>query len=194
MLGRRKNAPPPPAASPDLLEKPGGKGRPTPKRREAEAERKARAKPPTSQRDAMRRSREEARARRARQREALLSGDERYLPPRDRGPVRRFVRDFVDSRRSIAEFFLPIAIVVLVGTLLPVGEQLQASIFLVWTLTLILIIVDSIVLGVRLRRALRRRFPDQDRFPGVMSYGLMRSTQMRRLRLPRPQVRPGDKV
>ena len=46
----------------------------------------------------------------------MLSGEEKNLPPRDRGPVHRFARDYVDSRRSAAEFFLPIALFVLIAT------------------------------------------------------------------------------
>ena len=175
---------------------PGTKGRPTPKRSEAEAARKLRAKPPTTRRQAAKRAREDARADRLRRREALVSGDQRYLPARDQGPVRAFVRDFIDARRSVAEFFIIVALVVLLTTVLagPLGIAVVANAaFLVWMVMLIVILLDSVVIGTRLRKELAARFPD-DRRKGAVAYGLMRSTQLRRLRLPAPRVKPGAVV
>lgn len=166
------------------------KGRPTPKRKEAEALRRAVVKPPTTRREAARRAREARRAALAKQREALLSGDERHLPVRDRGPVRRFARDFVDSRWHVAEFFLPIAVFILVLSMLP---SLAARNFalLLWLSVIVLIVFDSVLLTRRLKKALRARFPDEN-LRGVGAYALMRSLQMRRMRLPRPQVARGE--
>ena len=69
---------------------------------------------PTDRKAATKRARDARRIDMAKQREALASGDERYLPARDKGPVRKFARDFVDSRYRVAEFFLPLAVVILV--------------------------------------------------------------------------------
>ncbi len=44
----------------------------------------------------------------------MKTGDERYLPPRDKGPVRRFIRDFVDSRFSFIELMVPLLVVTMV--------------------------------------------------------------------------------
>lgn len=187
MLGRRTKT---------VVETPGtaapprpGKGRPTPRRSEAERQRRRRVNPPQSRREAYRQQRDEARAARQRQRQALASGDPRYLPRRDQGPVRGYVRDFVDSRRTVGEYFLLLALGVLVASLLPVAAVRLAA-FYTWSVMLVVIIVDSIVLGTRLRKALRTRFSDEER-RGAVAYGVLRSTQMRRLRLPPPRVRPG---
>lgn len=181
--------------TPEVAPRPGSKGRPTPSRREAEAQRKQRAKPPANRREAMQRQRKAAREERERRRQGLLAGDPRLLPRRDQGPVRAFVRDHVDARRSVAEFFLPMALVVLLMSLVGQSANQPAIanlVVLAYTFMLVLIITDSVVLGLRLRSQLRREFPDEDR-RGAIPYGLLRSTQLRRLRLPRPRVRPGGK-
>ncbi|RDG36250.1 DUF3043 domain-containing protein [Streptomyces corynorhini] len=165
------------------------KGRPTPKRSEAESQRRRASTTPTDRKTAMKRQREARRADLTRQREALASGDERYLPARDKGPVRRYVRDFVDSRFAIAEFFLPLAVVILVLSMVRVGA-LQNIALLLWLGVIVLIVIDSIGIWLRLRKQLAERFPDTPK-RGAVAYGLMRTLQMRRLRLPKPQVKRG---
>jgi hypothetical protein len=167
------------------------KGRPTPKRSEAQGRRRSVASTPASRKDAARRQRSERREQMERQRQALASGDERYLPARDKGPVRRFARDFVDSRFNIAEFFLPMAVVILVLSMVRVGS-LQNIALLLWLVVIVLIVLDSAVSGFRLRKRLAERFPDQ-RTKGAVAYALMRSLQIRRLRLPKPQVNRGER-
>lgn len=167
------------------------KGRPTPKRSEAQSQRRSVATTPTTRKDAAKRQREERRVVLERQRQALANGDERYLPARDKGPVRRFARDFIDSRFNIAEFFLPMAVAILVLTMVRVG-YLQQVALLLWLVVIVLIVLDSVVSGFRLRKRLAERFPDQNT-KGAVAYGLMRSLQMRRLRLPKPQVKRGER-
>ncbi|AXG77447.1 DUF3043 domain-containing protein [Streptomyces paludis] len=168
------------------------KGRPTPKRSEAQSQRRRASTTPTDRKTAMKRQREARREDLARQREALASGDERYLPARDKGPVRRFVRDFVDSRFAIAEFFLPLAVVILVLSMVRVGA-LQNIALLLWLGVIVLIIIDSIGIWLRLKKQLAERFPDTPK-RGAVAYGLMRTLQMRRLRLPKPQVKRGERL
>ncbi|WP_236240925.1 DUF3043 domain-containing protein [Streptomyces sp. CC228A] len=167
------------------------KGRPTPKRSEAQSQRRRAVSPPLDRKEAMRRQREARRADMTRQREALAGGDERYLPPRDKGPVRRFVRDFVDSRFFIAELFLPLAVVILVLSVIRVG-QMQTIATLLWLGVIVMIVVDSIGLVVRLKKQLNERFPNEPK-RGAVAYGLMRTLQLRRLRLPKPQVKRGER-
>ncbi|WP_406279325.1 DUF3043 domain-containing protein [Streptomyces sp. NBC_00191] len=167
------------------------KGRPTPKRSEAQTQRRRASSAPADRKEATKRQREARRADLARQREALASGDERYLPARDKGPVRRFVRDFVDSRFCIAEFFLPLAVVILVLSMVRVGS-LQNIALLLWLGVIVLIIVDSIGLAFRMKKQLNERFPNEPK-RGAVAYGLMRTLQMRRLRLPKPQVKRGER-
>jgi hypothetical protein len=171
---------------------PQGKGKPTPKRREAEQARKQRVKPPLTRREQMRRDRERMKASRAKQREGVAKGDERYLLKRDQGDVRRFIRDYVDSRRTISEFFLPLVLVILVLSM--VGTvQIQVFSTLFMFATMLMVILDLVLLNVRVKREVRKRFPeDQQRGHGL--YAIARATQIRKLRLPKPNVRPGDTV
>ncbi|WP_445524195.1 DUF3043 domain-containing protein [Streptomyces cyslabdanicus] len=167
------------------------KGRPTPKRSEARSQRRSVANTSMTRKDAAKRQREERRVQLERQRQALASGDERYLPARDKGPVRRFARDFIDSRFNIAEFFLPMAVVILVLSMIRV-PALQNIALLLWLVVIVLIVLDSALSGFRLKKRLNERFPDQSK-RGAVAYALMRSLQMRRLRLPKPQVKRGER-
>ncbi|MBT2400007.1 DUF3043 domain-containing protein [Streptomyces sp. ISL-100] len=167
------------------------KGRPTPKRAVAQSQRRNGAAAPSNRKEAMKRQREARRADLARQREALASGDERFLPVRDKGPVRRFVRDFVDSRFCVAEFFLPLAVVILVLSMVRVSN-IQNIALLLWLGVIVMIVVDSIGLVIRLKKQLNERFPNEPK-RGAVAYGLMRTLQMRRLRLPKPQVKRGER-
>lgn len=165
------------------------KGRPTPKRSMAQSQRRSVMNAPSSRKEAAKRRREERRVQMTKQREALASGDERYLPARDRGPVRKFARDFVDSRFNVAEFFLPMAVLILVLSMVRV-PQLQNIALLLWLVVIVLIVVDSVSTVVRLKKRLNERFPDANK-KGAVAYALMRSLQMRRLRLPKPQGKRG---
>jgi hypothetical protein len=183
----------PPSDAPEAAERPvrdpqAPKGRPTPKRSEAEALRRATVKPPTNRKEAAKRAKEARRAALAKQREALMTGDERYLPVRDRGPVRRYVRDFVDTKWHVAEYFLPIAVIILVMSMLPAQ---QAVALLMWMAVILMIIFDSVFSSFRLKRALRQHYPDESH-KGAVAYALMRTLQMRRMRLPKPQIKRGE--
>ncbi|MFJ6481393.1 MULTISPECIES: DUF3043 domain-containing protein [unclassified Streptomyces] len=167
------------------------KGRPTPKRAVAQSQRKAVVASTGNRKEDAKRARERRRTEMAKQREALANGDERYLPTRDKGPVRRFVRDYVDSRYSVAEMFLPLAVVILVLSMVR-QTSVQSIALTLWLVVIVLILLDSIGLVFRLRKALATRFPDEPR-RGAIAYGLMRTLQMRRLRLPKPQVKRGER-
>ena len=169
-----------------------GKGRPTPKRRDAEQARKARVSAPRDRKEAMRQQREKSRAERARVQQAMATGDERYLPARDKGPVRKFCRDFVDSRRTLAEYLLPYFLVIFIVMTIPVRE-VQAIAQFLWLIAIVVVPIDLILMTRRLKRELRERFPNESH-RGAVSYAVMRSTQIRRLRLPKPQVKPGATV
>nr|WP_043182178.1 DUF3043 domain-containing protein [Streptomyces sp. NRRL F-5123] len=166
------------------------KGRPTPKRSEAQTGRRKALNTPTDRKSQVRAAREARRQDLAKRREALANGDERNLPAAHQGPVRKFTRDYVDSRYRVAEFFLPMAILILIGSLLPALQNLS---LILWLLVIVLIVIDSVVTAISLRRRLAERFPDQNTKRAV-SYGLMRTLQMRRMRLPKPQVARGAKL
>lgn len=165
----------------------GGKGRPTPKRREAERGRRRAAAAPRDRKEAYRRTRDEQREQRVRMMHGLKAGDEKLLPTRDRGPVRRFARDLVDSRRSVAEFFLPLALIILILNFTN-NPQIQRVGGVLWMLLVVLIVVDSVVLSTQLKKGLRRMHPDEGA-KGVVPYALMRSMQIRRFRLPPPRMK-----
>lgn len=183
MARRRTEEAPPPVEV-----KPGGKGRATPKRREAQAGRRR----PLGASVDRKTARDEARRTRMETRLALQRGDESKMPARDRGPVKRFVRDYVDSRRTIAEFFLPIGVLLYIPIIALPGRGISYAATIGLFLLLVVLIGELTFLGLRLRRAVRERFgPDQAR--GVTMYGVLRAGQLRRWRLPRPQVKLGER-
>lgn len=166
------------------------KGRPTPSRKEAEAARKQSLRLPKDPKAAKKAARERDREARAQQRAALMAGDERALPARDQGPVKRYVRDFVDSRFTFAEYFIFVALVVLVAGFIP-NPVVQLGVSITWMALIALVAFDEIFLLVRLNSALRKRFPDKAERKGALWYAGLRTLQLRRFRLPPPRVRRG---
>lgn len=172
--------------------KTGGKGRPTPTRKEAEAAAKARAKAPRSRKERAAQQRRQRLESSQKIREAMKTGDERYYMPRDKGPVRRFVRDFVDTRFSFLEIVIPVMLVTLVMQYSGNAALMNAGSFTLLGMFL-LIILDIVLLRFRLGRELKRRFADTDESTrGTTWYAVSRSMQMRFMRLPKPQVRIGQ--
>jgi hypothetical protein len=169
-----------------------GKGRPTPRRKEAEAARKQSLKVPSDPKAAKKAAKARAAEERQVARSALLAGDERHLPARDAGPVRGFVRDYIDGRWTAAEMFLPIALVVLVVGFLPIAN-IQGIVSVAWTFMTLFILVDTSLLMIRMKRELAKRFPDPAERKGTTFYAVMRVLQLRRLRLPPPRIRPGGR-
>ncbi|HLS74620.1 MAG TPA: DUF3043 domain-containing protein [Actinomycetaceae bacterium] len=192
MIGRSKKDVSEPAPAPEA--EPVGKGRPTPKRKVAEA-RNQRPLVPTDRKAAkreMRRIRNEAYAR---QQEAMRTGDERYLPVRDKGPVRRWVRNYVDSKFSPSEYFLPLAMLAIIllffASAFPEVAVLgMVGMYVAFAISLIFAIGLSLVV----KRKLRARFREDEipRFTGV--YAFSRLFQPRFLRAPKPQVKRGEKI
>jgi hypothetical protein len=168
----------------------GTKGRPTPKRKDAIAARKVSSLAPASTKAEKARAKEASRVARVANRAAYLRGDENALPIRDKGPVKRYVRNYIDTRRSIGEYFLPIIFVVLVLTLIPSPIFQIGSIIIMYSVLLISVI-DGIFLGRKLKKAVLEKFPDAQ-LKGIAMYGWLRSTQMRRMRTPKPQINRGD--
>jgi len=168
----------------------GGKGRPTPTRKEAEAARKASLKIPSDPKEARRALRERERAQRTSDRAALLAGDESRLPARDAGPVRSLIRDTVDRRRSVGEIFIPVAVGVLIAGLFQ-NPTVIAITYYAWLVMLGLVLLDIGWLVMRVRRAVTTNLPDERLRAGDYIYAAMRSLTLRKLRLPPPRLRPG---
>lgn len=192
-----RNAPAdPPAAGPEPTSTI-GKGHPTPTRKEAEAQRKQTLKVSSDPKAAKKAAKERAAQERAASRAALLAGDESALPPRDAGPVKRYVRDYIDSRWAAAELFMPLALLVLVVGFLPWRSwglvNAQGYVSMLWLVLTLFILVDTTVLLMRMGRELKKQWPSDADRKGATFYGLMRVLQIRRLRLPPPRLRRGGK-
>ncbi len=192
--GRRSATPVEPEPEPEPVRSgayAAGKGRPTPRRREAESARRTRARVPQSRSEAKAVRRTRMREERVRMGEAMRTGDERYLPARDKGPVKRYVRDTIDGRRNVAEYFLPFVLVVtFLGIPFAANPALQWVPNLLLLAVLLIVVADSLVTARRLRRGITERFGVAS-VKGNVLYGVLRSTQFRRIRQPRPQVKPG---
>ena len=189
VLGRKKAAE---TAVPvqDRTERAGAKNRPTPSRREQEAARK-RPLVPTDRKAAAKSGREANRLARLKQREAMMTGDEANLPLRDKGPVKRFIRDYVDARWNVGEFMLPVMVLVLALTFL--GSRYAWAMMLVFLLVygLILVgVVDAFFMWRRMRKQLVAKFGEEPP-RGSAWYAVTRAFQMRRSRMPRAQVARG---
>ncbi len=195
MFGRKK--PEPISESPAEGEgRPERKGRPTPTRKEAEAAARARAKADAK---GNRTRKEQAAAQRAaraqgsaKMREAMRTGDDRYLPTRDKGPVKRFVRDYVDHRFSFTELLIPLLLVTMFlgwsgrANLIAISNSLTFGIIL-------LVVIDSLLLRFRLRKELVRRF-GAGSVKGTTYYAIVRALQPRFLRMPKSQVKIGQRL
>lgn len=166
-----------------------GKGRPTPTRKEREA---ANIRPLVSndRKEARRQARSQMQSERERARIGMANGEEKYLPARDRGPQKRFVRDYVDARFSVGELLVPAMFVVIILTIIPQPEARVIGLFALWAFFLVAA-SDAILLGLRLRRKVNEKF-GESRAERVRWYAAMRSLQMRIMRLPKPQVKRGQ--
>src|SRR3954447_27051963 len=167
--------------------KPGGKGRPTPKR--DEARKKRRVATPTNRKEAAALRRQRLREQRAAQRQALVTGDERHLPGRDAGPARRMARDIVDSRFTIGQVFFGVILLVLLLSFIrnPVIATITNLAMLV---LFVAVLVDSVRLGRRARREVEEKYGEKDA-TGITGYAAMRALQPRRLRRPPARVTRG---
>ena len=168
------------------------KGRPTPKRSEAEAKRR---QPITGSRApaAPRTPEDKAKARTARatKYEAMKRGEAWALNPRDRGPARALARDFVDSKRRASEYYMYILVVLLASVFL---RKLSAEIISPLVLVLIVVIaLDAVLIRRSLGRLVAERLPGESA-RGLTMYAVMRALQIRRFRVPAPRVGPGTKI
>jgi hypothetical protein len=168
------------------------KAGPTPKRSEAEASRRGPYQAPADRKTATRQSRDRERVDRTRRTQALQRGEEWALPRKDRGPVRALARDVVDSRRGLSEYYLVAVIPIFVLIFLPYASLKLAADALV-VFILLIVGIEGYIVGRRVQQLAIERYPGQN-MRGVRLYAAMRGTQMRRLRIPKPRVSPGDPV
>ncbi|MEV6230721.1 DUF3043 domain-containing protein [Saccharopolyspora shandongensis] len=172
------------------------KGKPTPKRREAEGKRRGPVPPPPkTQREAVKRARgnkDERRQAAKERRERMMQGDDRYLMPRDKGPVRAYVRDLVDTRRHLMGLFMPLVLIVFATTLAQnLVIQQYATLFCM--VLLVMMVVEGTLLGRYVNKRVRAKYPDaKDRSFSLGWYAFTRAMQIRKLRVPRPRYTPKD--
>ncbi|QNO38681.1 DUF3043 domain-containing protein [Protaetiibacter sp. SSC-01] len=166
-----------------------GKGRPTPTRKEREAARK-RPLVPDDRKAARQASRAELNAQRDRARLGMERGEERFLPLRDKGPQKKFVRDYVDARWNVGEILLPLMVLVILTYFIPNEYVAIYALAAVWGFLLI-VVIDCIFLARTLRKKLAAKF-GADKVEKVGWYAAMRAAQLRPLRLPKPQVKRGE--
>lgn len=189
----------------------GPKGRPTPKRSEARrnarkgpiapapmtaSEARARRKTlagPKLSREERRAERTASRARMTDRRERMMAGEEAYLLPRDQGPIKRYVRDVVDSRRNALGLFMPATLVLLFASFGVPQVQLYASPAML--VLMVVMGVDGVLLGRKVSKMVDAKFPDNTESRWKLGiYAAGRASQLRRMRTPRPQVERGSSV
>jgi hypothetical protein len=168
------------------------KGRPTPKRSEAEKRRRQPYTAPGDRKAAGQQSRDRDRAGRARRMEAMRRGEDWALPRKDQGPVRTLARDVVDSRRGISEYYL-YGIVVLIALLFVPALRGNPLVDYIILVILVVLVAEGWFVSGKVLRLARERHPGENT-RGVRIYTAMRGTQIRRMRVPQPRVKPGDKV
>lgn len=214
LLGRKGGDPDPTpttasTAAPEPAAAPGTtapKGRPTPKRdarrrgpvapapmTAAEARKRRKELRATLSKEERKEQKLKERAVLTQRRERMMAGEEAYLLPRDQGPVRRYVRDLVDSRRSFLGLFMPSAIFMIFAMMtLPRIQYYVSPLMLLW---MVVLGIDALMLSRRVNKAVDAKFPDhtETRFK-LGLYAAGRASQLRRLRIPRPQVSPGTTV
>ncbi|MBO0979803.1 DUF3043 domain-containing protein [Microbacterium sp. SD291] len=185
-----------PSTNDDAPETPAvGKGRATPTRAEQEA---ARRRPLVANtKEAKAAARAELSERRARAQAGMAAGEEKYLPPRDKGPQRRWVRDYVDAGWHPAEFVMGVMVLVIIVSLLPPnlaigGIAVGALAYLVMMAYLVIAVGGMILLGFRVKRKVAAKFGKERMERGLGWYAGMRALQMRFMRLPKPQVKRGQ--
>ncbi|MCR2811452.1 DUF3043 domain-containing protein [Microbacterium sp. zg.Y1090] len=166
-----------------------GKGRPTPSRAEREAARKRPLVADTK--EARARAKAELAAAREKARVGMANGEDRYLPARDKGPQRKFARDFVDAGWHLGEAVMPMMLLVIVLTFIPIAAITYWSFVGLW-IFIMFVIGDMIITSIRVKKAAKERFGAARMEKGLGWYAAMRTIQMRFMRLPKPQVKRGQ--
>jgi hypothetical protein len=187
------------------------KGKPTPKRSEAARKRGPVAPAPMTSAEARRRrkeigapklTREERKSERltrradmSERREKMMAGEDAYLLPRDKGPVRRFVRDVVDSRRNVLGLFMPSALGLIFVMLAMPSVTVQRLLSPAMLVLVLIMVIDGFIVGRKVNRLVDEKFPDNTESGWKLGfYAASRASQLRRMRAPRPQVERGEKV
>ena len=190
MFGRNKTLNEQQAEAVTVAPREGAKNRPTPKRKDQEA---ANRRPlvVTDRKAARSIDRDKRREAQLKQRAAMATGDDAHLPARDKGPVRRYIRDYVDARYNLAEFMLPVMILVLALSFTGNATVFAFVSIAVYAL-LLAAAVDAFLMWRRLKPKLIAKFGADKVGRGLAMYAVMRTVQFRRSRMPRALVKRGE--
>lgn len=187
------------------------KGRPTPKRSESAKRRGPVAPAPLTSAEARQRRKElrgpklskeerkieriSRRADMADRREKMMAGEESYLLPRDKGPVRRYVRNIVDSRRNVLGLFMPAALAMIFFMLALPSLKFQQMLSYAMLILVVVMLIDGFIVGRKVNRMVDEKFPDNTESGWKLGlYAASRASQLRRMRAPRPVVDRGAKI
>lgn len=171
-----------------------GKGRPTPKRKEAQAP-KLRPLVPKDSKEQRKRAKARIRERENIEYEAMRTGDLQHMPKAERLPWRVYTRDYIDARFNIGEFFIPVALVILIASVIltavypnPVVTLILMTVLYVY---LFAIVIDVVVMWRKLKKLLIAKYGEQSVAKGMRtgSYAWSRAIQLRRWRLPKPRYK-----
>lgn len=171
-----------------------GKGRPTPKRKEAQAQ-KLRPLVPKDSKEQRKRAKARIRERENIEYEAMRTGDLQHMPKAERLPWRVYTRDYIDARFNIGEFFIPVALVILIASVIltavypnPVVTLILMTVLYVY---LFAIVIDVVVMWRKLKKLLIAKYGEQSVAKGMRtgSYAWSRAIQLRRWRLPKPRYK-----
>jgi hypothetical protein len=186
---RRRSATPEVVAEPQAPA-PTGKGRPTPKRSEARAQR--RTPVPKTRKEAARLQREKAAAIRRQQRLALQTGDESHLPPRDAGPAKRLARDYVDSHFAPGQFFFGLIAIALLSSFVP-NRVVAETVNIASLVGFAVMLLAGFRTSQSAKRLVEQAYGPKDA-NGITVYALARGMSPRWVRRPRPKVSRGEFV
>jgi len=178
-----------------------GKGRPTPKRSEAERGRyqsitgsttSGRGPSTGSGPKGKMTPEDKARARSDRDKRmtAMRRGEEWALGPRDRGPIKKLARDYVDSHRRPSEYYMYVLIILLVA-LLSRNKALNTYVSPLVLVLIVVVVIDAYLIRRALYKLAAEYYPNEST-RGMTTYAVMRALQIRRFRTPAPRLKPGD--
>ena len=199
MTSKNKEAAKEPVDTPDKASKEpaeskaaAGKGRPTPKRKDAQAQ-NLHPLVPADRKASRKAAKVRMRERENAEYEAMRTGDINNMPKSERLPWRVYIRDYVDARFNIGEFFIPVAFgIIAVSIILSATIQnAYASIIplIVMYAYLVAIIADIALMWHALKKKLIAKYGEACVAKGTRSasYAWSRAIQIRRWRIPKPR-------
>jgi Flp pilus assembly protein TadB len=160
------------------------KDAPTPSRKDAEAARRERLHPsltPAQQRKA--------------DRQAQQASRQQQFVAADSEPGRVLMRDYIDSRKGFAQWSMPALMISLAISLALVYVNTTLATVAAFLPYVVIggIIVDLFIMWSGYKKLHAKRLPKAP-LKGQLAYGINRSINFRRFRVPAARVKPGDEI